>query len=223
MTAEFFAAPILNSPYAPPTRHWELDEAGQPTRQITIGRRKASFVTPIPKAKKQSAAQTSLILDEGAGVSTAAQAYDIRGLINDLRVQVDRWRLLTNPEHWRVTPETRRLLQHWRTHNFSGVRPFFCQIEAVETVIWLTEVAPTLGDDAKRFLVHLDDVNREANPELLRLALKLATGAGKTTVMAMLIAWQTINAVRHPKSNRFTRGFLVVTPGITISHLQLLI
>lgn len=59
-------------------------------------------------------------------------------------------------------------------------------------------------------------MNKDANPELLRLALKLATGAGKTTVMAMIIAWQTINAVRKPNSRRFTRGFLVVTPGITI-------
>ncbi len=50
----------------------------------------------------------------------------------------------------------------------------------------------------------------------MRLALKPATGAGKTAVMAMLIAWQTINAVRRPQSRRFTRGFLVVTPGITI-------
>ena len=60
------------------------------------------------------------------------------------------------------------------------------------------------------------NANHDANPELQRLALKLATGAGKTTVMAMLIAWQTVNAVRHPQSRRFTRGFLVVTPGITI-------
>src|SRR5687768_4397013 len=50
----------------------------------------------------------------------------------------------------------------------------------------------------------------------MRLALKLATGAGKTTVMAMLIAWQTVNAVRHPGSKHFTRGFLVCTPGLTI-------
>ena len=67
-----------------------------------------------------------------------------------------------------------------------------------------------------RFLEHLDNANKEANPALSRLALKLATGAGKTTVMAMLIAWQTINAVRRPSSRRFTRGFLIVTPGITI-------
>lgn len=223
MTAEFYAAPILNSPYEPPARHWELDESGQPTQRIAAGRRPASFVTPIPKAKKQSKTQLTMAMDEGKGLSTEDQQYDIRSLINELRIQVERWRSLTNPDHWRVTPETRRLLQHWRTHNFSGIRPFFCQIEAVETVIWLTEVAPEIGKEGKRFLNHLDAVNREANPELLRLALKLATGAGKTTVMAMIIAWQTINAVRHPSAKRFTNGFLVVTPGITIKdRLQVL-
>src|SRR5690606_30911941 len=93
----------------------------------------------------------------------------------------------------------------------------FCQIEAVETAIWLTEVAPQLGKTGERFLEHLANANNDANPELMRLALKLATGAGKTTVMAMLIAWQTINAVRHPQSKRFTRGFLTVAPGLTIT------
>ncbi len=108
------------------------------------------------------------------------------------------------------------MLQHWRHHRFSGIRPFFCQVEAVETAIWLTEVAPKNGKAGKRFIEHIADANNDANPELLRLALKLATGAGKTTVMAMLIAWQTINAVRRPTSKKFTRGFLIVTPGITI-------
>src|SRR5205085_1895598 len=105
---------------------------------------------------------------------------------------------------------------HWRTHSFSYVRPFFCQVEAVETAIWLTEVAPQMGKAGEAFLAHIADANREANPELERLALKLATGAGKTTVMAMLIAWQTVNAVRHPNSRMFSRGFLVACPGITI-------
>ncbi len=100
------------------------------------------------------------------------------------------------------------------------MRPFFCQVEAVETVIWLTEVAPKLGKEGREYLEHLADANSRATAEqaadLNRLALKLATGAGKTTVMALLIAWQTVNAVRRPGSSRFTRGFLVVTPGITI-------
>jgi type III restriction enzyme len=108
------------------------------------------------------------------------------------------------------------LLQHWRHHKFNSVRPFFCQIEAVETAIWLTEVAPQSGKAGKLLLENLAAANEQANPELMRLALKLATGAGKTTVMAMLIAWQTINAVRRPNSKKFTRGFLVVAPGITI-------
>ena len=120
------------------------------------------------------------------------------------------------PSDWKVTPETARLLQHWRHHQFSGFRPFFCQIEAAEAAIWMTEVAPGAGKGGSGYLEHLADANARANPGLMRLALKLATGAGKTTVMAMLIAWQTINAVRRPNSKRFTRGFLVVTPGLTI-------
>ncbi len=108
------------------------------------------------------------------------------------------------------------MLLHWRKHKFSNLRPFFCQVEAAETLIWLTEVAPRLGPDVKGVLDRLSRVNEEANPDLYRLALKLATGAGKTTVMAMIIAWQTVNAVRNPNSRRFTRGFLVVTPGLTI-------
>jgi type III restriction enzyme len=212
----FFERPILNSPYAYPGRHWELDAQGQPTGQIIKARRSAQFITPIPKPRKyKSTAQAGIVFDEGAGVSTAKQQYDPTPIINELRHRVDQWRGISNPNSWGVTAETARLLQHWRQHEFTGVRPFFCQIEAVETAIWLTEVAPN-ERQGKRFLEHLANANSDANPELMRLALKLATGAGKTTVMAMLIAWQTVNAVRHPQSKRFTRGFLVVTPGITI-------
>jgi len=217
MDDRFFKEPILNSPYDYPGRHWELDESGQPTGQIAQGRRKASFITPIPRAKKQKkSAQSQLIFDEGKGLSTEEQQYDLTSTINQIRQQVDEWRARPNPTTWGVTPETARLLQHWRTYNFSGARPFFCQVEAAETAIWLTEVAPHEGRTARVFLDSLDKANADANHDLLRMALKLATGAGKTTVMAMLIAWQTINAVRHPQSKRFTKGFLLVTPGITI-------
>ena len=214
----FYSGPILNSPYEYPSRHWELDESGQPTQKIVESRRLAEFITPIPKPRKRkgSTKQSALVFDEGKGLSTQEQQYDHTAIINGVRQEVDRWRLLPNPDHWRVTPETARLLQHWRHHKFSGIRPFFCQVEAAETAIWLTEVAPRAGKAAKRFLEHLANANNDANPELMRVAIKLATGAGKTTVMAMLIAWQTINAVRHPQSTRFTRGFLVVAPGLTI-------
>jgi type III restriction enzyme len=216
---QFFEHPILNSPYDYPARHWELDAQGQPTQQILERRRRAEFITPIPKPKKRKAqaAQTSLLLDGGDGLSTQAQEYEkTASMINAVRQEVDKWRGIQNPNDWRVTPETARLLQHWRHHKFSSIRPFFCQIEAVETAIWLTEVAPQLGKAGERFLEHLSNANNDANPELMRLALKLATGAGKTTVMAMLIAWQTINAVRRPGSRKFTRGFLIVAPGLTI-------
>ncbi len=214
---DFFKRPILNSPYEYPSRHWELDESGQPTQRIVEERRRAKFVTAVPKPKKSKAGakQKDLDLGDADGVSSATQKYDPTPIINELRKRVDAWRAIANPDHWGVTPETRRLLQHWRHHAFSGVRPFFCQVEAAETVIWLTEVAPN-EKAGKPFLDHLDNANNDANPELSRLALKLATGAGKTTVMAMLIAWQTVNAARRPNSPRFTRGFLVMTPGLTI-------
>ena len=221
MLNPFFERPILNSPYECPSRHWELDASGQPTQKITELRRRADFITPIPKPKKQKgnrqgALQPLLLSMEDESLSTVAQKYDPTAIINAVREQVDKWRVLSNPKDWGVTPETERLLKHWRHHKFSNLRPFFCQIEAVETAIWLTEVAPTAGKKRKDFLEHMANANHDANPEIMRLALKLATGAGKTTVMAMLIAWQTVNAVRSPNSKRFTRGFLVVAPGLTI-------
>ena len=218
MTDRFFEQPILNSPYDYPACHWELDAQGQPTERIIDKRRSADFITPIPKPRKQkgSSEQLPLIFDEGKGISTDEQQYDHATVINGVRQQVDLWRQRKDPKDWRVTPETARLLQHWRHHKFSGIRPFFCQLEAVETAIWLTEVAPQIGKVGDGFLERLANASSEANPDLMRLALKLATGAGKTTVMAMLIAWQTVNAVRRSQSQRFTRGFLIVAPGLTI-------
>ena len=216
MDNRFFTHPILNSPYAYPVQHWELDDKGQPTQQTIPARRIAKFVVPIPEAKKHKGkgVQQKLFVDHA--LTERGQQYDPIPIINDLRREVDAWRSRPDPATWQVTPETARLLQHWRHHPFQSIRPFFCQVEAVETAIWLTEVAPHIGKTGARFLDHLVNANNDANPELLRLALKLATGAGKTTVMAMLIAWQTINAVRRPNSKKFTRGFLVVAPGITI-------
>ncbi len=216
MTESFFERPVINSPYEYPSRHWELDESGQPTDRILGHRRRVSFITPIPKPKKRKRTQRELVFDEAAGrLETESQQYALMEIINSVRRAVEEWRALPESQ-WRVTPETARLLQHWRQYKFSSFQPFFCQIEAVETVIWLTEVAPKMGQAGKRFLDHLTNANNDANPDLSRLALKLATGAGKTTVMAMLIAWQTVNVVRRPNSRNFTRGFLVVTPGLTI-------
>ena len=107
-----------------------------------------------------------------------------------------------------------RLLQHWRSHPFASIRPFLPDRSRGDG--YLVDRGRAQTKSGKHILEHLAAANRDANPELVRLALKLATGAGKTTVMAMLIAWQTINAVRRPGSKHFTRGFLVVAPGLTI-------
>ena len=216
MADDFFKHPILNSPYEYPARHWELDKSGQPTQRVIDERRKAEFITPIPKPKKRrkAASQEEIVFDEGKGLSSQDQQYDVTSAINRVRGQVDAWRKLPESQ-WQVTPETARLLRHWRHYDFQNLRPFFCQVEAAETAIWLTEVAPK-SKQGKQILDYLAGANNGANPGLDRLALKLATGAGKTTVMAMLIAWQTVNAVRRPGSKHFTRGFLVVTPGLTI-------
>lgn len=225
MSQQFFEKPILNSPYAYPGKHWEMIE-GQPSGKIIETRRRSDFYTPVPKAKKQrqNSKQKAISFEDDMGLSTADQEYNPTPVINEIRANVERWRQLPNPNDWGVTPETARLLQHWRYHEFQGVRPFFCQVEAVETAIWLSEVAPKLGPSAQKFTEHLKAANAQANPELIRTALKLATGAGKTTVMAMLIAWQTINAKRHPNSKMFSRGFLIVAPGLTIKdRLRVLI
>jgi type III restriction enzyme len=219
MSEHFFERPILSSPYAYPARHWELDGDGQPTNRIIATRRRCELITPVPKPQKRrrrAAGQAEMVLDDDEGLSTAEQQYDVTRIINEIRGYVENWRTLPNPNQWQVTPETARLIQHWRHHQFENLRPFFCRIEAVETAIWLAEVASDRAAAGARIWTHLRGANREANPELLRIALKLATGAGKTTVMAMLIAWQTVNAVRHPGSNRFSRAFLVITLGITI-------
>ena len=213
----FFERPILNSPYAYPDRHWELDDDGQPTNQILPKRRASKLLTPVPKPQKRrrNANQPGFVFDSGHGLSTEEQEYTPTPIIYEIRRYVEEWRSLP-PDQWQVTPETARLLQHWRHHQFQDIRPFFCQVEAVETAIWLAEVAQKRGATVANFWAHIRAANEQSNPELVRIALKMATGSGKTSVMAMLIAWQTVNAVRRPGSRQFSRAFLVVTPGITI-------
>jgi len=219
MVDTFYEKPILNSPYAEPLLHHALDEDGQPTdNPPKTGRRRSELITPVPKPRKRrqkaNPKQTTMELQSGDGISSEEQEYNPTPIINEIRIHVGSWR--NSPETvWGVTPTTARLLKHWRHHEFQGIKPFFCQIEAVETIIWLTEVART-QKQYKRFWEHIFGANEQANPELTRLAMKMATGAGKTTVMAMLMSWQVVNAVRSPTSKLFTRGFLIVSPGITI-------
>ncbi len=92
----FFDHPILNSPYEMPKRHWELDKEGQPTQRILEVRRRAEFITPIPKPKKSrkksTGSQDLLVFDEGKGLSTQKQQYDPTSVVNQVRSHVDTWR-----------------------------------------------------------------------------------------------------------------------------------
>ena len=220
----FFEQPILNSPYLQPGRHWELD-AGRPTDQILDRRRSSALVTALPSASARSASTQGRMAF--GDLSTEATAFDPSPYVNDLRQELERWRALPNPTQWQVTPVTAApppaLARAPAGRRPSTLRPFFCQVEAVETAIWLAEVAPKAAAAADASSTGSTppaaQSARGAEPRdlpPLRIALKLATGAGKTTVMAMLIAWQAINAARSPNSQDFSRAFLVVTPGITI-------
>src|ERR1700731_811664 len=101
MSNPFFDHPIISSPYECPTRHWELDETGQPTQKVIERRRSAKFITPIPKPKKRkAAAQSGFVFDEGKGLSTKEQQYDPPSIINESRGHVDAWRSLPNPNQW---------------------------------------------------------------------------------------------------------------------------
>jgi type III restriction enzyme len=200
--------PILNSPFRKPDRHWELDAKGMPTGNAVEGRRDSAYIMPIPQSRRTVGQEEQLTLDVEGAVATKAN-----DLVNNIRGRVDEWRKLSAGQ-WGVTYETQRLLGHWRETGRD--KPlFFCQVEAAETIIWLTEVAPknkATQELAKAIAAHSDG----ANPGLFRLAMKLATGAGKTTVMAMLMAWHAVNKARRPNSRTFTDAFLIVTPGITI-------
>jgi type III restriction enzyme len=191
--------PIINSPFEKPQWHYELDGRDQPTGKQLAGRRESRYVVPVAASRRRGPMQGALDLEDRATTNV---------LVNEIRTHVDQWRELPAGQ-WGVTPETQRLLLHWRDQDRER-RLFFCQLEAVETLIWLTEVAP------KKFKDDVERANLEANPGLYRLACKMATGAGKTTVMAMIIAWHSINRDRRRNSRLFSDAFLVVAPGITI-------
>lgn len=111
MSNPFFERPIVNSPYEYPHQHWELDESGQPTGNLIERRRRAEFITPIPKPKKRrsSSKQEELILDEGRGLTTKKQAYDLTSVINEVRSQVDTWRNLPVSQYVACTRARDRL------------------------------------------------------------------------------------------------------------------
>ena len=131
MTDAFFDEPILNSPYEYPARHWELDASGQPTSAIIDARRSVKYVAPVPGPKKRGQAKMVFEAADG-GFAVDGHRYGPTPIINAVRITVDQWRREPDSNLWGVTPETARLLKHWRHHEFANLRPFFCQVEAVE-------------------------------------------------------------------------------------------
>jgi type III restriction enzyme len=180
---------IINTPYEEPAEHWSYErESRSFTRKP--GRRPAGYITATPGAK----------------------AFDDPGifrelpLVNQIRPRVKAWREAGYPGP--VSGVTRKLLEHWRDpEQREGRRFFFCQLEAVETLIWLTE-APA----AERVGIEVPG----DGGDFLRICTKMATGSGKTIVMSMIIAWHILNKMAYPQDKRFSKYVFVVAPGLTV-------
>ncbi|MBD2497896.1 BPTD_3080 family restriction endonuclease [Nostoc sp. FACHB-280] len=198
--------PIINSAFSEPQKHFRFDDDGI-TSDIINTRRKSHYFIPIAKPKKQ---EKQLELDLGLWTQDRIEENKF---INDIREKVSWWRRGGYRSPVNITPITRRLLEHW-TNPERERRLFFCQIEALETIIYITEVAEKAGNTWIKNL--LNNFKDDANPLLFRQALKMATGSGKTVVMSMLIAWHSLNKIANPQRREFSDAFLVVAPGITV-------
>ena len=197
--------PVINSPFSEPQRHFKFDEGGI-TDEILERRRQSEYFIPIPKPKTKQTSQT--VIDFGE--AWTGDRLEENRFINNVRERVTLWR---QGGYQGITPVTRRLLAYW-TDSEREKKFFFCQIEAIETAIYITEVADKYGDSW--IIDKLRDANETANPLLFRIALKMATGTGKTVVMAMLIVWHVLNKLANRRDRKFSDAFLIVTPGLTI-------
>ncbi len=169
-------------------------EAGQPV--LREGRRPAGYYL---KARTRGP-QAALLEEEFVPLET----------VNLIRQRVKEWRERGYPG---VTPITRQILKHWNDPERER-KLFFCQREAAETLIWLIEASPA---EKQGIVIPKDN-------GLIRYACKMATGSGKTVVMAMVIAWQVLNKLANPQDRRFSDAVLVVCPNLTIKErLQVLL
>lgn len=194
--------PVINSPFDEPKKHFRFSDDGI-TNEIIGTRRISSYFIPIAKPKKKG---RQLSFD----TEWTQDRVEENKFINQVRSRVAQWR---NGGYIGITKTTAHLLEYWGDPDRDR-KLFFCQIEALETLIYITEVAKKYGDTWIENQIR--KANEDANPLLYRIALKMATGSGKTVVMAMLIAWQTLNKLANSQDARFTDTFLIVTPGITI-------
>jgi type III restriction enzyme len=195
--------PVLNSPFCEPIRHFRFTDEGI-TNEVINARRTSSYFIPIAQPRKKNSKQ--LVFD----TEWTKDRIEENKLVNDIRRRVGLWR---QGGYVGVTPTTGHLLAYWNAPDREK-KLFFCQIEALETAIYVTEVARKYGDAWIENTLRA--ANDTSNPGLLRIAFKMATGSGKTVVMAMLIAWQALNKLAHPQDARFSDTFLLIAPGITI-------
>ena len=190
--------PIINSPYDQPARYWKLDHEHRATSEQVAGRRPSANLPAVPT--QQIGEQLPLIQNQ---------------LVNDIREVVGTWRAAGYPG---ATANTKRLLAHW-TNPLAMRRLFFAQVEALETLIWLTEIAPGARSQSD-LLPRAERASRDFNDGLLRMAVKMATGTGKTATMGMAIAWHAVNAGSSRRNGRhagrYHTQFLAVTPGLTV-------
>ena len=185
---------IINAPYCEPTQHWESVHETQ-TIEIKEGRRPAGYVIYDPRHRGSIGRRRTVALE----------------LVNQIRPHVKAWR---EGGYRGASGITRTLLSHWHERGKDEKPFFFCQLEAIDTLIWLVEID---GAHKNNIVIPGDGGAFE------RLCSKLATGTGKTVVMAMLIAWQTLNKNATPNAQRFARDFLIIAPGLTVKdRLQVL-
>ncbi len=205
-------SPICNRPYEEPSRYWQVVDlaTGERTEPKLIegDRRPAGYFYSPKGAKYES--------------SKLEEEFVPLECVNEIRRRVRQWR---EDGYRGVTPVTRRLLEHWSKGKEERKDPlFFCQREAVETIIWLHEAHPADRQGLATYTVDGEAVPLErAHEEFLRYCLKMATGTGKTLVMAMLIAWSALNKAHYPQDTRFSDAILIVAPGLTVrERLQVL-
>ena len=185
---------IINSPYEEPTSHWRYNSETKYFDRVG-GRRLSGYFVAKKGAKSYSD-------DEGVFVEIEN--------VNRIRERVREWRANNYPG---ITNTTRRLIEHWHDNSARYFPFFFCQLDAIETLIFLCE-APA---DMRNVIITNDGGNFK------RLCTKLCTGGGKTIVMSMLIAWQVCSSVNYPRDKRFTKYVMCVAPNLTVKkRLQVL-
>lgn len=197
--------PIINKPREAPSRHW-----ARSSRQDIVG---ADRPEPgrLPAHGRLPTVPGIALRNPSAALATRAGAAHLLEMVNDIRNAVAAWQGAGYP---RITRVTRDLISHWtEPHPNRGL--YFAQQEAILTAIWLTEVAP---DDpvGSAVVAELAGINAACNDGIPRICHQMATGTGKTAVMAALMLWQTANHRANPADPRFTDRFLAITPGITV-------